>query len=448
MPNNQPNNPLDNMNFRQDNRQKPITQPTGQRQQSQEQVKPVRKTMTDRPVTPEYKRPPVPTNLKRRKPKTKKQKPKVLGTIGKIAAFVLTFNLAVILLLYCALGMMCSNRVSKEEKEKGAISEILYITVPTFLETGQFKFIPSLYLSKTEIQNIVDKNKMKDMDANVDENLINIGDSGKKGTLDINPNATENNENNSSSNTDAPIEIHEVSGATYYGTMMVVKDPSRVSIASIYPWKSQGITLEQLVKDNGAVGGINGGLYNSYNNSGGAPYGVLVCNGEIQHNRPQEWPGLVLVGFTEDNILQIIDVSKMNSNQVKSLVAERKIRDAVTFQDEASDSNNHFVQLIINGETREMNGMGSGLNPRTAIGQRADGAVLMFVTDGRAKNGHLGASASDLIEVMKEFGAVNAANLDGGSSSCMYYEDKYLMDSVTFAYSNTSWRLPAGFVVK
>ena len=95
-----------------------------------------------------------------------------------------------------------------------------------------------------------------------------------------------------------------------------------------------------------------------------------------------------------------------------------------------------------------MNGMGSGLNPRTAIGQRADGAVLLFVTDGRGKSGHLGASASDLIEVMRKFGAVNAANLDGGSSSCMYYEGEYLMTSVTFYYSNSSWKLPAGFVVK
>ena len=81
-------------------------------------------------------------------------------------------------------------------------------------------------------------------------------------------------------------------------------------------------------------------------------------------------------------------------------------------------------------------------------GQRADGAVLMFVTDGRGKNGHLGASASDLIEVMRDFGAVNAANLDGGSSSCMYYEGEYLMTSVTFYYTNASWKLPAGFIVK
>ena len=157
--------------------------------------------------------------------------------------------------------------------------------------------------------------------------------------------------------------------------------------------------------------------------------------------------GFHLIGFDEDNILRIIDISGKSAGEVANLVKEERIRDAVTFQEEASDVNNHFVKLIINGEKRELNGMGSGLNPRTAIGQREDGAVLLLVTDGRGDSGHLGASAGDLIEVMEEYGAVNAANIDGGSSSCMYYEDKYLMTSVTFYYSNSSWRLPEAFVI-
>ena len=82
--------------------------------------------------------------------------------------------------------------------------------------------------------------------------------------------------------------------------------------------------------------------------------------------------------------------------------------------------------MIINGEKRELSGKGSGQNPRTAIGQRKDGSVLILVTDGRGKNGHLGATASDLIEIMAEYGAVNAANVDGGSSSSLYYNKKYL----------------------
>ena len=146
--------------------------------------------------------------------------------------------------------------------------------------------------------------------------------------------------------------------------------------------------------------------------------------------------------------LVVKTLNTLNDMTKKKLVKEEKIRDAVTFQEEASDANNHFVKLIINGEKRESNGLGSGANPRTAIGQKADGTVLLLVTDGRGASGHLGATASDLIEVMEKYGAVNAANLDGGSSSTMYYKDKYLMTSVTLYYSNSSWRLPEAFIIE
>lgn len=345
--------------------------------------------------------------------------------IFRIAAVVFTFVAALALTVVIMLSMFCSDKFPNVQKT----------FVTTILETGQLKFLASWFLSAEEIQAIVDQNSMKAFNVEINTELIQSSNSGS-----VNAEGEEEQGED--------IEIVEVAGSTYTGTMMIVKDPSRISLATIYPWKEKGVTLDQLVNDNGAVAGINGGLYDSSNNSGGRPYGVVVSNGEIQRNKPQEYPGLVLIGFTEEHILQIVDISHMNSNDVEQLVADMKIRDAVTFQEEASDANNHFVQLIINNETREMNGMGSGLNPRTAIGQRADGAVLMFVTDGRGKSGHLGASCSDLISVMRDFGAVNAANLDGGSSSCMYYNNEYLMASVTFYYANSSWKLPAGFIVK
>ena len=347
--------------------------------------------------------------------------------ILKGLAVLLTLVLVIAATLFISLKMICSDAYPAAQQ--------MFVT--TILETGQLKFLASWFLSADEIQAIVDKNSMKEFNEEVDDGLIQIG---SLGNVSIDGDTPAVNED--------PIEIVEVSGSTFFGNLMIVKDPSRVSLATIYPWRDVGVTLDQLVKDAGAIGGINGGLYNSSNNSGGRPYGVIVSNGEIQMNDPQSHTGLVLIGLTNDNILQIIDIAGMTPADIENLVSEKGIRDAVTFQEEASDANNHFVQLIINGEARELNGMGSGLNPRTAIGQRADGAILMLVTDGRGKAGHLGASASDLIGIMTEYGAVNAANLDGGSSSCMYYDNEYLMTSVTFYYSNSSWKLPAGFVVK
>ncbi len=351
---------------------------------------------------------------------------RILFTVLKVLAVLFTVIIFIGVTLVISIGMMCSDRYPAAQQ----------ITVTTFLETGQMKFIPGMFLSEEKIQDIVNSNSMQSLNDSVDEGLIDVG--GKSGKVDI---------SEYTDDAEKDIEIVEISGGTYFGTLIIVKDPSRVSVASIYPWREEGVTLGELVESNGSLGGINGGLYRSYNNSGGEPYGVLISEGEIQSNEPQQFPGLVLIGFTEDNILQIIDISQMNSDDILKLVEEKKIRDAVSFQEEATDSNNHFVQLIINNEERQMNGTGSGLNPRTVIGQRADGAVLLLVTDGRGRSGHLGASASDIINIMKEYGAVNAANLDGGSSSCMYYQGEYLMPSVTFYYANSSWKLPAGFVI-
>lgn len=349
----------------------------------------------------------------------------ILGIVLKALLVLFTTVVIIAATLFISLKMMCS--------DSSPAAQRMFVT--TILETGQLKFLASWFLSPEEIQEIVNTNSMKEFNEEVDDTLIDVGGSG---SVSI---------GGSGEIVEEDIQVVEVSGSTFYANMIIVKDPSRVSVASIYPWRAEGVTLDQLVNDNGAIAGINGGLYNSYNNSGGMPYGVVVAGGEIQYNEPQQFPGLVLIGLTEENILQIIDISKMSKNDVVKLVEEKHIRDAVTFQEESSDANNHFVQLVINGEAREMSGMGSGLNPRTAIGQRADGALLLLVTDGRGKSGHLGASASDLINVMLEFGAVNAANLDGGSSSCMYYDGEYLMTSVTFYYSNASWKLPLAFIV-
>lgn len=375
------------------------------------------------------KRRPVNNNNRPQRPPSHRSGSKAgIGTIIlRVLAMLGTFVLVLALTLVISLKMICSD-ISPAAKDT---------FVTTLLETGQLKFLANMFVPSDEIKEIVDRNTMKDFDEEVDDSLISIG--GDSGISDIG--GAEQSEQ-------ADIEVVEISGRTFYGTLLIVKDPSKVSLASIYPWKEQGVTLDKLVKDSGAVAGINGGLYNSGNNSGGKPYGIVVAGGEIQLNEPQSFAGLVLIGFDEDNILQIIDVDGMTAAQTEALIKEKRIRDAVTFQEEATDKNNHFVKLVINGNARELNGAGSGLNPRTAIGQRADGSVLMLVTDGRGKAGHLGASASDLISVMMEYGAVNAANLDGGSSSCMYHDGEYLMTSVTFYYSNNSWRMPVAFVVK
>ena len=356
---------------------------------------------------------------------------KALNVIGKIFSFLGVTLGMIFISLVLTITLICHGP-SESAKE-------LFAT--TILETGQLKFLANVFLSKEELQEIVDKNSLQDMDAEVDENLINT-DGNKEKEL---------------------IEIHNVSGDGFEGTMMVVNDPAKISLATTYPWSEYGKELGVIVDEAGAIAGVNGGIYYSSGNKGGRPYGVTVSNGEIQ-DITLGWSGLYLIGFDENNLLRIISLEGMNKSAVEKMVKEEKIKaldaalaniekqfgkgSVMKLGEESSDANNHFVKLIINGEKRELSGKGSGQNPRTAIGQRKDGSVLILVTDGRGKNGHLGATASDLIEIMAEYGAVNAANIDGGSSSSLYYNKKYLRTSVTFYYTNSSWRLPTAFVVK
>lgn len=340
---------------------------------------------------------------------------KFLKILGKVFAFVGVTVGMVFVCLLLTITLICHGP-SNSAKE-------LFAT--TILETGQLKFLANVFLSKDEIEGIVSKNSLQDMNVEIDENLI---ETNVDKTKEL-------------------IEIHEVNGNNFEGKMMVVNDPSKISLATTYPWGEYGKELGVLTEDAGAIAGVNGGIYYSSGNKGGRPLGVTVSIGEIQ-DISLGLVGLYLIGFDENNLLRIISLDGMNKAQVEELIKTEKIRDAVAFQEESSDKNNHFVKLIINGEKRELNGMGSGANPRTAIGQRKDGSVLILVTDGRGKNGHLGATASDIIDIMAEYGAVNAANLDGGSSSSLYYNHEYLMTSVTFYYANSSWRLPTAFVVK
>ncbi len=110
------------------------------------------------------------------------------------------------------------------------------------------------------------------------------------------------------------------------------------------------------------------------------------------------------------------------------------IVDGVTFE----------TVLIVNGQMEDTAVLNTGTNPRSAIGQRADGAVLMLVIDGRQVHS-AGATQQDVAEVMLDYGAVNACSLDGGSSTCMWFNGEYL-NSISGG-SGARW-LPDAFLVK
>ena len=359
---------------------------------------------------------------------------RVLKYVGRVLLVLFVTVLIAAGTVYLVVYKICNGPSPAAKAEFGS----------SLLESGQMKFVAKLVLSKEEIEEINNRNARGQMDTDsLDTDLIHIENNDNPD----NPNATPVPADKREVFDENGIRIVEIAGSSYVAQLMIIKDPSQVCVGTTYPWSEYGKNLNEIVTNCGAIGGVNGGLYESSGNKGGYPLGVVVQNGKITCNKPYSNTGLYMIAMNNDNILIIKNIGGMSTADVEKYVAEEGIRDCVCFQEESSDANNHFVPLVINGEGRELKGQGSGANPRTAIGQRADGAILLLVTDGRGANGPLGATAADLIAIMLEYGAVNAANLDGGSSSCMYYKGEYVQGSVTFYYQNSSWRLPTAFVV-
>ncbi len=298
-----------------------------------------------------------------------REKPKrghgALRILGRVLLTVAVFAVITFAGAYATLWTIC----------RGPSPAASDLFVSTILETGQMKFLASWFFTPEEILNITGRNAMTPSQETVDTGLIAPVQEEGGGEEGFDPDA---------------VTLEEISGRSFYAKLLIVNDPSRVRLATIYPWSNterskRGKTLEQLVSGGDYLAGVNGGEYESDGNWGGRPKGVVVCGGEVQFNSPKR--GDVLVGLSQDDILLIQDVGGMSAGEVESLVERERIRDAVSFKDIDDGDDNHFTKLIVNGKAREITGTGSGANPRTVIGQRADGAILLLVTDGRGAAG-------------------------------------------------------------
>lgn len=74
-------------------------------------------------------------------------------------------------------------------------------------------------------------------------------------------------------------------------------------------------------------------------------------------------------------------------------------------------------RLLINGEVNP--NLEKGAAPRTAIGIKEDGSILLYTIDGRQSGHSYGVQLATLAKRMKELGCVDAINLDGGGSTSM-----------------------------
>ena len=101
--------------------------------------------------------------------------------------------------------------------------------------------------------------------------------------------------------------------------------------------------------------------------------------------------------------------------------------------------------LVVNGVTVTFKGDGRyGKRPRTAIGQRQDGIVLMIVIDGKSMG--TGISMPDLTDLFVKYKACNAANLDGGGSSTLVINKKLINSPAGWDYTGERWNVDSWIV--
>lgn len=301
---------------------------------------------------------------------------------------------------------------------KGPSQQIRNLFVTSVRETSAGGFLADIFLTEQEVQEIVSSNVVAAGGISTDTTLLTFaGESGGSGK----------DAGTEEENTD--IEIVDVSGTLYKGKMMIVKDPSKVKVGVCdeFDKNKPGLTLLEIIDKYDAVAGVNGGRYNDENGfgKGGQPEGIVFSEGKLVYGDLEETYDIY--GFDKNNVFIC---GRMTGQQA----VDKGFRDAVTFG----------PALVVNGEAVSTAGTGGGLNPRTAIGQRADGAVLLLVIEGR-QTASLGATFLDLIEIMLDFEAVNAANLDGGMSSSMAYEGEEILNNCSIKGARD---MPTAFVVE
>lgn len=208
------------------------------------------------------------------------------------------------------------------------------------------------------------------------------------------------------------IRIDTYEGENFTAQIMLVRDPSRLYLATSSETLSKdtpGLKMNDAIEKEGAVAAINAGTcWDDGTGSlevGSVPLGLNLSKGKVVWNDFSEMtPDTGFVGFNRDNILIV-------ANSVTEEEAlELGIRDGCA----------SGTVLIVNGNAVDIDH--SGYSPRTAIGQRADGTVILVCTNGRTDE-FIGATLPDVTGILQEYGAVNACALLGGSCANMLYRD-------------------------
>ncbi len=278
----------------------------------------------------------------------------------------------------------------------GPFNNVRTTVVGAAMTTLRSQWIATLFLSDEKIKEILNGEAVE----TIAQNDLDAKDSG----------VTIEKQNDNS------IERYDIIGKKFKGYILVVNDPTRIKVGYSSKLGKEGQLTSEIAKRNGAIAAVNGGAFSDeaagalWAGTGANPTGIIMTNGKIIYKDIR----------SENKQTEVVALTKAG----KLLVGLHTIKEMR--QVGVTEAVSFGPALIVNGKKTINNGDGRwGIAPRTAIGQRKDGAIILLAIDGRQVNS-LGATLREVQDVLYEYGAYNATNLDGGSSSTMFYDDEVI----------------------
>ena len=342
-----------------------------------------------------------------KKPK-KRRKRRRVNVFGRLMAFLGVTLLCVLATALVFVGIAV----------KGPSPTLTGAVCNSLRETSAIRWIPNLYLSEEELAPYL-LQRTEDVETEqVNTSLIHIAPVQEK---------TENG-----GETRPVVELEDIAYGSCRGKLLTIHDPKRVILGISGNFGvDPGLQLTDMVAKYNGVAGTNAGGFvdNNGRGNGGTPTGMVLVENQILYGSVDARYNVI--GLDGEGVLI---VGTMTGQQA----LDRGMKYGVSF----TTHDGIASSLIINGEVQSQN-LGPGVNPRTAIGQTENGDLLLLVLDGRSSK-TLGATLDDVVDIMKQRGAINAGNLDGGSSSVMVYGGEIINNCASVTGPRG---IPTGFIV-
>lgn len=291
--------------------------------------------------------------------------------------------------------------------------------IPTSMTTMTHKFFARTLYNDEYISEVMNRNVTIEINEQTDASAIKISDNADTGVYDsiYDEQILKRNEGNDL------YKVIDIEGSTWKGWIVAIYDPSRIELVLSSNLKV-GAKTTTMAKEHNAAVAINGGGFKRGTNKVW-PTGIHIQDGKILYDSGGTGK---IIGFNEDNVLVLLDTTAQDA-------INQGVRYAVEFR----------PFLVVNGVASQFKGDGGyGKRPRTAIGQRQDGIVLMIVIDGKRMG--TGISMPDLTDLFIKYKAYNAANLDGGGSSTLVINQKLHNDPAGWNYKGERWNVNAWIV--